>query len=650
MSLEGCPHNPPLFEKCIKWFTMAGKKLIGFGLISGMMLGILTILIIFRRVHVFWVIPLIINPIILFKMDEDNTPVHHGFFNRLFVILFYSITIVLFFLTLTIVYMCRKGWPTRLVLIGIVLFFAIYYYSLTINSCDKWEYGLGKNKIDNNIGECKIVNPDYCELEERTGFLDFSKFAKSCPNQPQKVIFTHLSPELKRREKDIKTIGFPRTEKIRYQYKVAHKSYQDYIQKHVIDMDDENEPDEIKDSVEYTIERKHGDASDVLHINVKRNETRSQELKKIRAEVLQKDKLEGNTDRIDYNMVVFYLDHVSRSNFRRKLKKLTAWLDQFAEENTNTDVLATSFLRYHGLKDNSPKNNNAMFYGEHGHLNKDESNNIYSAFSRNGFITGRFQDECDYENLEYENKYDRPQFYEFDHDGSPISCDSNYDIGSNHNIVLGQGRYSQYIRCLYGKMVHTVGFEYLIKFWEAYPDNKKFFKIILNDAHEPTGAVLDHADEGYLNFFKEFYAKGFMKDTQIVIIADHGAHFYTMRTPMFPDNSRRIENAFPVHILLVPRDIPEKPKRFIRENQQRFATHHDFYTTYRSFAEGKITKTPGISSYSLMHEELPKGRDCTTVLCPTCEEVSFDLHWCFMDYSIVQAQKDKSPLYGFDAV
>ena len=113
---------------------------------------------------------------------------------------------------------------------------------------------------------------------------------------------------------------------------------------------------------------------------------------------------------------------------------------------------------------------------------------------------------------------------------------------------------------------------------------------------------------------------------------------------LFPDDSRQIENSFPMLFHLTPKSIPQKHLELLRNNQQRFMNSHDVYATLKSLAEGKISSSPFITDYSYFHEELPRGRDCDTKICDNCTVEAYEKPWCFNDYSKIQAKIDA---YGY---
>ena len=112
------------------------------------------------------------------------------------------------------------------------------------------------------------------------------------------------------------------------------------------------------------------------------------------------------------------------------------------------------------------------------------------------------------------------------------------------------------------------------------------------------------------------------------------------RTPVFPDNSRNVENTHPIHWNLVKKDIPEKYLDSLRYNEQSFMSNHDLYSTLKTIAEGEPQNSKYSRSYPYIAEELPIDRDCTnsTMFLARC--------WCYMDPE--EAQKELDSIWLFN--
>jgi len=354
------------------------------------------------------------------------------------------VEISLFYLVWGIKFVCMKGMKLRILLLCLVMTtLLIYYFGFIHGSCKDWEKGLGGLQIEQVEGECVIVPPTYCELSIREGWYDINRFTKECKNHKMTVLKNFLPEKLKHRN-DIKTLGLPRNE----YYSNAERIYEDVLVKTVrdglIDMDDPTVPDDVKKNIEFTIDMTDKD-SHILNVNLKRNNTRANELKAVRKQVLEQDKLSGNTERIDKDVFVFYIDNISRAHFHRKLKKFTAWLSQFVN-NDDVELEATEYFRYHPKYFNTYPNTNALFYGTNGPL-LTESKNVFRTFSENGYITGEFRDECEMINTEYSKNvtYTEP-FFHFDHFAISVPCDANFDQANSMNLAFSTGRNSHYRR------------------------------------------------------------------------------------------------------------------------------------------------------------------------------------------------------------
>lgn len=152
-------------------------------------------------------------------------------------------------------------------------------------------------------------------------------------------------------------------------------------------------------------------------------------------------------------------------------------------------------------------------------------------------------------------------------------------------------------------------FEYINQFWEAYPENRKLFRTHFSNAHEHLGELVTYFDNDLLSFLKTFYEKGYLEDTYLIFAADHGAHQSTFRFPLFPDNSRSIENSLPVMMHLVKKDIPKENLNALRNNEQAFITPHDFYSTLKTIATGKWSNSANTTSYPFISQVMPTDRD-----------------------------------------
>ena len=162
---------------------------------------------------------------------------------------------------------------------------------------------------------------------------------------------------------------------------------------------------------------------------------------------------------------------------------------------------------------------------------------------------------------------------------------------------------------MYSRTFTSIILDYVTQFWEAYPENRKFFRTHFSNAHENLGELVKYMDDELLNFLKYFHEKGYLDDTIVFFVADHGAHEFSIRFPLFPDNSRSIENSHPVLMNLVKNDIPKENLEFLRSNEQAFMSSHDFYSTLKTIANGEWSNSHKSRSYPYIAQVMPHDRD-----------------------------------------
>ena len=178
-----------------------------------------------------------------------------------------------------------------------------------------------------------------------------------------------------------------------------------------------------------------------MEIDVKRNETRVEELKKIRADFLKSKEGDSTVDVIDHNILIFYIDTMSRPHLERMLPKFYQYLGKFV--HNDPDVQAYQFFRYHSVRYNTYENNHAMYYGTMGDF-QDDTHNVFKHFSDSGYITALIRDQCEAESINLKPGHPTPtdRMYRWDHYATGFGCDSNYDKEPGDHIDLYNGRNS----------------------------------------------------------------------------------------------------------------------------------------------------------------------------------------------------------------
>ena len=189
---------------------------------------------------------------------------------------------------------------------------------------------------------------------------------------------------------EITLIGFPRVEKYIQENGNSKLAYVEYVRANIIDMHDPDVPQYVKDNIETII-----DVSDpnnnMISTTIKPNHERAEQQRKLRSKIIEQEKLDGTYNtRVDKNVLIIYIDNVSRSHFFRRMPKTIAFLEQFySNEDSEFDI--AQFFRYHSSYFNTLRSNNALFYGQNEFITDPETS-VFDAFAQNGYMTGYFKD------------------------------------------------------------------------------------------------------------------------------------------------------------------------------------------------------------------------------------------------------------------
>ena len=261
-------------------------------------------------------------------------------------------------------------------------------------------------------------------------------------------------------------------------------------------------------------------------------------------------------------------------------------------KNTDDKYYAYQFLKYHTFTSGTKFNAMPMFFGDS--VYKIKADNIIKYFKELGYVTAQSIDMCSKEVWEPEKEPPRIDFDFWDHENVAMFCDPSYmDRKSLYSIY--KGVYSLLRRCFYGKEVHDYIFEYGTKFWETYPDNKKYLRLGFNDGHESTFEVLKYLDEPLYEFLNSFYQKGYLKNTALFILSDHGNHMPGLYNLFFSSQYETERLLGNLYIIINSDYLFKKNKNLFRifnqniiENQQSIVTPYDIHDTLIHFIYGLL--------------------------------------------------------------
>ena len=295
-----------------------------------------------------------------------------------------------------------------------------------------------------------------------------------------------------------------------------------YVQENIIDMEKENIFNDSHPKPEIEIwfnEKEQG----TVYINVTKNETLIQQRKKLE-----------NPNSLFKNIIVMYIDAVSRNRFKSALPKTYKFIDKFMKYVPDYpefgNLKSFQFLKYHTTGVFTQPNAQPMFYGNS--MESGSGIQITKYLKENGYITAMILDQCVFEIF-----FDKRRVFtynvtsdNFDHSIMPLFCDHNY-FG-----FLFRGVNSFVRRYLYGKETFEYNFEYARQFWNKYRDSRKYMALEFMQAHESTSTVLPFIDDKLYEFFDYMHMNKYLKDIAVFFISDHGLYVSTVFAVLSPEN------------------------------------------------------------------------------------------------------------------
>ena len=470
LSLERCYEGEATCCRKHKWMR---KKLIE-ELISILLTIILLELMLVKKISKVHIIHFLFAYSIFYSYSNGIDFDDHGYYNikYFFIIIIFSLILLIFLNFL----LTKKKKIVIIIALSIILFINSFGNKFSgLISCFDWPKGLNQTSIDNdkNKYSCMIRIPKYCVYKIGRLFLDkdrFSSCSKQLYNPRELILKKSRSPYI---DKNTLHIGFPLTNKNEKFFQDMSQNdfvssyYQDFI-----DMNNETLINSLNGyipevSVDFS-KNKEGN----ININLNFNQTLSDERKN----------LEKTTEPYINNILISFIDSVSRANSIRQLKKTLKFFENFMSykgyrnsKYPQDNYHSFQFFKYHSHKFYTSGNYPILFYGKH----RNETNKYITYYlKKNGFITGYTADEC---------------FNDFSRTFHNFSIDEIYD----HQYIICDPNYRNLrskLNCFYGKLHFEYMLEYMTQFWKKYKNNRKFSLMLTNFAHENTLEKLKYMD------------------------------------------------------------------------------------------------------------------------------------------------------------
>ncbi len=602
LSLEGCYLSQ---DECLPLLltTWLLVRVFIFGILNALMTCILIYLIIFKIVKKYHLIYTILFYIYIYYYDHGTTLDHHGIYNILFVPIFFIVFFFLIGAVIIIIKSIRKKKKIPLIIIGIIILYIIIQ-SLIIsnsfkNSCETWGNGLNSTMLDNSLEyNCTIKVPKKCYIFKINKYLDFSSLMfKDCSPDYDQEKDHELFLEYLRVNKSLQDLselnhfGFPITvNNPIYNLNNEEQYYKtnEFVLKNIILMDLYNNKEKkyyddsiLPPEIEIFYDKKNKKRN--IKINVIKNETLSKE----RNEILNNPKNKNIS--LYKNIMVIYIDCISRIHFLRTMKKTSAFIEKFMKYDNDLGLSSYQFMKYQTFAAYTNPNVVPMFYSSH----IGENNvHILKYLKELGYVTAHTHNMCVKESFEIDLEYAKRGkivLDEYDHENIAMFCEPNYVKIDEPYPILG-GPYGIQRRCLYGKDTSHHMFEYGKQFWEKYKDNKRYLRFNFQDAHEFSGNVVKYLDEPLYNFLNELYEKKMLEDTAIFLMSDHGNSYfdYYYHYILRSDDSR-IERVYGTFFVILPNYKKNNNEEYLNNihiHQQALITPFDIHDTIVNIAFG----------------------------------------------------------------
>ena len=613
LSLEGCKKNnldECLVDDQIDNYVMAGIKLLICCAIVSIVILLQLLLKLTKVNYIIFIIPYAI----LFHNFKGVDLQNHGTYNTI-AFLFFTPSITLYFYI--IYYMFYSFFTKKFIRGSIILFlftlkFFIYFYYST---CENFYKGLNGFDIENNkaTDKCYMIRPNKCSMKFIDPFFDASNLKGGCKGKwnTKKRFLKYL----KKSYEEIDHFYYPRIE-----FSPKKDTYTDNIFNYVynnIGGVKENPKEAEKAEVFLDFTNDEGK----ITIKLKKNETLIKE-RRILAE--------KNEVKFD-NVYIFYIDALSRNHFLKRMKKIKGVLEemlyskQVQNKNNNEKgderykrYNSFQFIKYQNMPGTTSPNMFPLFYGVP--LGDNTGISLTKFFKEKGFITANTINSC-YRDLFHIGlwAFMNKTIENFDHENLPMFCDTNF-LEPQMIWAYQQGENAIFRKCIYGRDSYEYMFEYMTQFLEAYKDERKYMRICFSDAHEATQHLVKHIDEPLYNFLNLILDKYSDDNTAIIFLSDHGGKLPGPYAVLFVEEWK-FESELSSLFLILPVNNTKYDKNIILNNEKRYLSSYDFYSTlldYLNVNKSEIKEIRQEYGQSLLTPIDGMKRDCESVGIKDC--------------------------------
>lgn len=322
-----------------------------------------------------------------------------------------------------------------------------------------------------------------------------------------------------------------------------------------------------------------------------------------------------------YNILILGIDGVSRLNFHRTMPKTLNYLKK-------KEVV--ELLGYNKVGDNTFPNVVPMLMGvsaqelkkicvPHRSAKFDNCPFIWEWFKQAGYYTALGEDNSNIGTFNYQ----RPGFLT-----TPTDYYFHTFVHQAENSVGSNRDFNTYL-CMNDRHFYKVLLDYIFDLSTNLKDSRLFgffWEITMSHDYLNYPMVMDN---DYVDFFEKLDSSGYLNETIVFILSDHGIRWGGIRSTQ----QGRLEERLPFTYVLTPPSFRQKytkAYKHLKFNTQRLTTPYDVYSTLSQLTdlkniEDEVIETQCKTSYGnsrgiSLFLPIPSNR--------TCKIAGIKDHWC----------------------
>lgn len=172
--------------------------------------------------------------------------------------------------------------------------------------------------------------------------------------------------------------------------------------------------------------------------------------------------------------------------------------------------------------------------------------------------------------------------------------------------------------CYGSEKIYEYHLDLARKIYEQYPERNKFlFHFAGEISHNDFNSV-QLIDEGLLEFMTGFNSKGYLNNTLLIVLGDHGWRYGDFRQTI----QGKLEERLPLFIMAFPKwfktQYPEIARN-LKINTKRLTSWFDVYATFNHLLDYP-NESKNLKHGTSLLNEVPAQR--------SCQNASIPQHWC----------------------